>query len=409
MGAGASTRRDVASANVPPIATRTHSDPGGGDEHGRAAATASLREDVLGRRRRVAYKGPTLAPCSYVGGSLAATAGSLPRGEISAALERVGNNSNRSSDDDDEDQPLKKGARGKAAVRKSLGAGKGKGVEEPVYVCERGCGFEGVFSVVEAHEQMCRGVRIDGKIEAAALSSTSAAAAVLPWSDQRQPPESFARRGRSTLITADGLVNSTDIDTIVKQRRHIKNIPTAASLLLENRKSINRGELERPGSAHALLAHSKAHSGRAAGSTRRKEAEFQWSDDDDTMEQRYHAAHNKVSTTNKHLEVTATAYTHTQISHDCRPVIAEPRASATALEILPYIIAGGAHLQIFFVIHTYMQARLRHIAAHFKVTELPQTARALEQTASNSEDVPPSQMRASSAMRPAAPKRAHVE
>jgi len=354
MGAGASTRRDVASANVLPIATRTHSDPGGGDEHGRAPATASFRKDVVGRRRRVAYKGPTLAPCSYVGGSLASTAGSLPRGEISAAPERatrsaiVGNNSNRSSDDDDEDQPLKKGARGKAAVKKSLGAGKGKGGKEPVYVCERGCGFEGVFSVVEAHEQMCRYVRIDGKIEAAALSSTSAAAAVLPSSNLRQPPESFARRGRSTLITADGLVNSTDIDTIVKQRRHIKNIPTAASLLLEKDKSINSGELERPGSAHARLAHSKAHSGRAAGSTRRKEAEFQWSDDDDTMEQRYHAAHHKVSTTNKHLEVTATAYTHAHISHDCCPVIAEPRAPPTAQEILPYIIAGGAHLQIFF-------------------------------------------------------------
>jgi hypothetical protein len=46
-----------------------------------------------------------------------------------------------------------------------------------VWVCERGCGFNGVFSVVEAHELDCRHVRIDRKIEAAAL--TSAAAAVL--------------------------------------------------------------------------------------------------------------------------------------------------------------------------------------------------------------------------------------
>jgi hypothetical protein len=72
----------------------------------------------------------------------------LPRGEISAALERatrsaiVGNNSNRSSDDDDEDQPLKKGARGKAAVRKSLGAGKGKGGEEPVMSVSEGVGLK---------------------------------------------------------------------------------------------------------------------------------------------------------------------------------------------------------------------------------------------------------------------------
>jgi hypothetical protein len=58
------------------------------------------------------------------------------------------------------------GAVGKA-VRKGKGAGKRKeGKEEkkgkePVYVCERGCGFEGEFKGVQAHEQVCGYVRGD--------------------------------------------------------------------------------------------------------------------------------------------------------------------------------------------------------------------------------------------------------
>ena len=66
----------------------------------------------------------------------------------------------------DQEQAHKKGAVGKA-VRKSKCAGKGKeGKEEkkgkePVYVCERGCGFEGQFSAVQAHEQVCGYVRGD--------------------------------------------------------------------------------------------------------------------------------------------------------------------------------------------------------------------------------------------------------
>ena len=65
-----------------------------------------------------------------------------------------------------QEQAHKKGAVGKA-VRKSKCAGKGKeGKEEkkgkePVYVCERGCGFEGQFSAVQAHEQVCGYVRGD--------------------------------------------------------------------------------------------------------------------------------------------------------------------------------------------------------------------------------------------------------
>ena len=66
----------------------------------------------------------------------------------------------------DQEQAHKKGAVGKA-VRKGKGAVKGKeGKEEkkgkePVYVCERGCGFEGEFKGVQAHEQVCGYVRGD--------------------------------------------------------------------------------------------------------------------------------------------------------------------------------------------------------------------------------------------------------
>jgi len=56
-----------------------------------------------------------------------------------------------------------------------------------------------------------------------------------------------APRGRSTLVTAGGLVNSSDIDSIVKQRRHAKKVPSAASLQAEER-------TERPGAYALVLA-----------------------------------------------------------------------------------------------------------------------------------------------------------
>jgi hypothetical protein len=74
--------------------------------------------------------------------------------------------------------------RKQAKTEKRLPRHSKRFVMSNLHVCERGCGFEGVFSAVEAHQQVCRYVRID----AATLSSTSAAAAVLPSSTLRQPP-----------------------------------------------------------------------------------------------------------------------------------------------------------------------------------------------------------------------------
>lgn len=69
----------------------------------------------------------------------------------------------------DDDAPLKKGAKAKGAGAKGKGKGKGKSgaassqgkSQEALYVCERGCGFEGDHGVVEAHEQVCGYVRGD--------------------------------------------------------------------------------------------------------------------------------------------------------------------------------------------------------------------------------------------------------
>jgi hypothetical protein len=70
--------------------------------------------------------------------------------------------------------------------------------------------------------------------------------------------DAFGRRGRSTLVTAGGLINSSDIDSVVKQRRHSKKVPSAASLSAEQRATSALPAPERPGSAHARLVHSRA-------------------------------------------------------------------------------------------------------------------------------------------------------
>ena len=80
----------------------------------------------------------------------------------------------------------------------------------------------------------------------------------LPSNMLKLRTEGLARRGRSTLVTADGLVHGSDIESVVKQRRRVKKIPSASSLRVEQLGSQERVALERPGSAHARLAHDRA-------------------------------------------------------------------------------------------------------------------------------------------------------
>ena len=72
----------------------------------------------------------------------------------------------KDASDDDDDVPLKKGrGKGKGKGKDQAGEDKKRGAsgkgKEAVYVCERGCGFEGDFGAVEAHEQVCGYVRGD--------------------------------------------------------------------------------------------------------------------------------------------------------------------------------------------------------------------------------------------------------
>jgi hypothetical protein len=76
--------------------------------------------------------------------------------------------------------------------------------------------------------------------------------------------DAIGRRGRSTLVTAGGLINSSDIDSVVKQRRHSKKVPSAASLRAEQRATSALAAPERPGSAHARSVHSRSAKSDAA-------------------------------------------------------------------------------------------------------------------------------------------------
>jgi len=72
----------------------------------------------------------------------------------------------------------------------------------------------------------------------------------------RPKSDAFVRRARSSLVTADGLVNSGDIESTVKQRRRMKKVPSATAMREDG--DTPRSARERPGSAYARSAHSKA-------------------------------------------------------------------------------------------------------------------------------------------------------
>ena len=148
--------------------------------------------------------------------------------------------------------------------------------------------------------------------------------------------DAFGRRGRSTLVTAGGLINSSDIDSVVKQRRHSKKVPSAASLRAEQRATSALAAPERPGSAHARSVHSRAAKSDAASrctatrpplsasecvgtfhrrtltggggiayrpfSGRRKDGQHVWSDDDDPVDRLREAARQQSAASNRHLE-----------------------------------------------------------------------------------------------------------
>ena len=63
-------------------------------------------------------------------------------------------------------------------------------------------------------------------------------------------PDGSVRRGSTVLVTADGLLNSGDMESIVKQRRYQKKAPSSTSL-----QNTPRRERGRPGSAYALAAN----------------------------------------------------------------------------------------------------------------------------------------------------------
>ena len=84
--------------------------------------------------------------------------------------------------------------------------------------------------------------------------------ALQPSSALKPKADTFVRRARSSLVTADGLVNSGDVESTVKQRRRTKKLPSASAMCADDE---TRSVRERPGSAYARSAHAKAASSAA--------------------------------------------------------------------------------------------------------------------------------------------------
>jgi len=100
---------------------------------------------------------------------------------------------------------------------------------------------------------------------------------VLPSDSLKHKGDGVAGLGRSLLVTADGLLNASDIESVVKQRRHLKKMPSAASVGVQRveraEEPLNLAprqqhrvhsmagiEQERPGLAHARRVHTPTSS-----------------------------------------------------------------------------------------------------------------------------------------------------
>lgn len=165
---GASSKKfQKKKAAVPAAAALESDDPAGSDDSdfleqqppaARKRGAKKSTPDDASKRRKLDYDrtshGEGGEEAEAVGGSAKAKRGKGRKSNVKQEDEPA-----KSDDDFACMQPKKTG--------KSPGKGKSKGGgasskdKEPVYVCERGCGYEGSHEVVEAHEQVCGYVRGD--------------------------------------------------------------------------------------------------------------------------------------------------------------------------------------------------------------------------------------------------------